>query len=239
MAGRAGVAGEVVEELQERIRSHAYGPGERLPAERALSEELGVSRPTVREAIQALVSMNVLEARRGSGIYVAPLDFGDLLRPLRFALELIEPALSSLFEVRLALEPLASSLAATRRSDDQLASMRRCMARAAAEDVSARHFVDLDTELHALIVEASGNELLVNLISSLSFLSHRSRSFTVREASMQTASARDHQAIVTAIAAGDAQRADTAMRHHLERAWRTAQRMRREDGATRSQASER
>ena len=216
-----GVTAEVVETLQDRIRDGVYLPGERLPAERALSDELGVSRPTIREAIQALVLLNVLEPRRGSGVYVSELEFDELLRPLGFALELAEPTLTGLFEVRLALEPLASSLAAERRTDDDLVRMRRCLGRA-NRPVSVPRFVAIDTELHTLIVEAARNELLAKIVASLSFLSYRSRSLTVRQKDMRTISARDHRLIVAAIAAGDADRAETAMRRHLERVWRAA-----------------
>ena len=221
----SGVAVEVIEALQERIRSGVYKPGDRLPSERALGDQLNVSRPTVREAVQALASMNILESRRGSGVYVAPLVLGDLLRPLRFALELSEPTLSSLFEVRLALEPLAAALAAERHTSDELEQLNRCVDLAGKDRVSSRRFLDLDTQLHALIVEASKNGLLQNVIVSLSFLSHQSRERTVRESGMRAASWRDHKAIVGAIATRDARRADAAMRRHLERVWRASRRI--------------
>jgi DNA-binding FadR family transcriptional regulator len=215
----------VIEALQHSIRVGVYKPGERLPSERAIGDRLRVSRPTVREAVRTLTAMRILESRRGSGIFVAPLVPGELLRPLQFALELSEPTLSHLFEVRLALEPLATALAAERRSADALQRMRRCVRAAADVRVSASRFVELDTQLHMLIVEASENGLLHNMVASVSWLSLQSRELTVRDDGMQAASIADHEAIVNAIGVRDAAAAEAAMRGHLERVWRASRRV--------------
>jgi GntR family transcriptional repressor for pyruvate dehydrogenase complex len=216
---QSGVAADVIETLQRRIRSGEYRPGARLPSERAICEQLRVSRPTVREAIGALAATHVLESRRGSGVYVAPLVPGELLRPLQFALELSEPTLSSLFEVRLALEPTAAAFAAERRSEGDLLRIRRCVHLAERDRVSKSRFVELDTQLHMLIVEASKNGLLHNLVASLSWLSLQSRELTILEPGMQAASIHDHRAIVAAIDRRDSDGAEAAMRRHLERVW--------------------
>ena len=216
-ATRVGVAAEVVEGIQNLIKVGIYKPGDRLPSERALSEQLGVSRPTAREAIQALATMNILEVRRGSGVYVSPLALSDLLQPLRFAIELNQPALSSLFEVRLALEPLAAALAAERASREEVDGLFACIDRASKVRVSPRRLVELDTELHQRIVDAAQNDLLINLIASLSFLSRQSREKTVREPGIASVTLLDHRAIVDAIARRNSSDAEAAMRQHLVR----------------------
>jgi GntR family transcriptional regulator, transcriptional repressor for pyruvate dehydrogenase complex len=109
--------------IQEQIRSGRLAAGERLPSERALSEALGVSRPTVREAVQSLAAMNILDVRHGAGIFVSSLGIHELLSPLRFALELGGPTVAQLFEVRLTLEPRAAELAAERASDEQVTAI--------------------------------------------------------------------------------------------------------------------
>jgi GntR family transcriptional regulator, transcriptional repressor for pyruvate dehydrogenase complex len=102
--------------IQEQIRSGRLAAGERLPSEPALSEALGVSRPTVREAVQSLAAMNFLDVRHGAGIFVSSLGINELSSPMRFALELGGPTVAHLFEVRLTLEPRAAELAAERAS---------------------------------------------------------------------------------------------------------------------------
>jgi len=181
-----------------------------------LSEELGVSRPTVREAMQALATMKILDVRRGSGVYVAPLDLADLLHPLRFAIELNEPTLDSLFEVRLVLEPLAAGLAAERATNEEIDRLKVCVERSARSRITLRRFAELDAELHRLIVEAARNGLLSNLIASLNLLSKQSRDRTVRQPGVPSATRRDHSAIVNAIADRNRDKAEAAMRHHIE-----------------------
>ena len=115
-----------------------------------------MSRPTVREAIRSLQAMNILESRHGAGTFVASLSVDELLRPLQFVLSLAEGGLDHLFEVRLLLEPGAAALAAERASDEQVAALRDCAARAEAEAVAdADAMLRLDIELHERIVEAS------------------------------------------------------------------------------------
>ena len=134
-------------------------PGQRLPSERALSEALRISRPTVREAIRSLQAMHILESRHGAGTFVASLSVEELLAPLQFVLSLADGALEHLFEVRLLLEPGAAALAAERATPDEVGDLRDCAARAekAVDDPDA--MLRLDTELHERIVRASANPL--------------------------------------------------------------------------------
>lgn len=214
-APNVGAAAEVVDRLKDRIRRGDYRPGDRLPSERALSDELGVSRPTVREAIRALATMNVVAQRHGSGIYVRSLDVFDLLEPVRFALELSEPTLASLFEIRLALEPLAARHAATRANSRELQRLASISHEAAQPRVSVTRFLELDAALHETILEASGDDLLRTIISSLSFLSNESRRRTVRRPGVRAMTVQDHTAIAEAIANRDEAGAANAMEQHL------------------------
>jgi GntR family transcriptional repressor for pyruvate dehydrogenase complex len=217
-----GVAAELVESLKQLIRDGAYRPGDRLPSERALSDEFGVSRPTVREALQALAAMKVVEQRHGSGVYVAPLAVYDLLEPVRFALELNEPRLASLFEIRLALEPIAARLAAARATDEEVEELWRIVEAAGRPRVSQARFVELDTELHDLVLRAARDDLLRSIVSSLGVLSRKSRQRTVRQAGVRNMTVRDHRAVVGAIDAGDGIAAARAMTRHIERVRRAS-----------------
>jgi DNA-binding FadR family transcriptional regulator len=212
-----GAAAEVVDELRSRIRRGIYRPGDRLPSERGLSEELRVSRPTVREAIQALSAMNVVTQRHGSGAYVTSLDVFELLEPVRFALELSEPSLASLFRVRLALEPLAARLAANRATDSEIEHLMAIAEETKAPRVTTARFLELDTDLHEALVAAARDDLLHTMISSLAFLAHRRRERTVKRPGVRTATIRDHGKIARAVAGRDEERAAKAMEQHLRR----------------------
>lgn len=221
-AGKASAAAEVIDEIKRRIRGGVYTPGDKLPAERTLSEELGVSRPTVREAIRALASMNIVTQRHGSGVYVRSLDVFDLLEPVRFALELSEPTLMSLFEIRLALEPIAARLAATRATDSERQQLTNIAREAAKPRVSTARFLELDTELHETLLRAARDDLLRTMISSLAFLSYESRKRTVRRPGIRAATVRDHSSIARAVARGDGDAAARSMERHLRHLWQSS-----------------
>jgi len=217
LARRTYVA-EAIRTVKDMILDGRLAPGQRRPPERSLSEALGVSRPTVREAIRSLQAMNILESRHGAGTFVASLSVDELLRPLQFVLSLAEGGLDHLFEVRLLLEPGAAGLAAERASEEQVAGMRDCAARAEAEAVEdAEAMLRLDTELHERIVEASGNPLLQHLWAATSALGAESRAYTVRIPGVRPQTITEHHAIVEAIAAKDAAGARAAMTAHIAR----------------------
>jgi GntR family transcriptional regulator, transcriptional repressor for pyruvate dehydrogenase complex len=211
---RKGATQVAIKALQGQILRGELRPGERLPSERALSESLGVSRPTVREAAQALSAMNVLEARRGSGTYVASLAVSELLEPLGFALELTTLTIRSLFEVRLALEPVAAALAADRATDDQRRSFSALRTREKRRLTRAQ-ILELDVELHELIVKAADNELLEAIARNLNALGRKSRELTVRKPGTATRAADEHRAIIDAILARSPEAARGAMETHL------------------------
>jgi len=211
-------AADVIRTIKDMILDGRLRPGQRLPPERAVSEALGVSRPTVREAIRSLQAMNILESRHGSGTYVASLSVEELLGPLQFVLALAEGGLAHLFEVRLLLEPGAAALAAERAGTADVAALRECIARAQAEDTAnADALLELDTELHERIVRAAGNPLLEHLLTAISALGRQSRSYTARLPGVLDSTIAEHEAIVDAIAAGDAAAARAAMEAHIAR----------------------
>jgi GntR family transcriptional regulator, transcriptional repressor for pyruvate dehydrogenase complex len=213
------VGSEVVDELKTRIRSGVYAPGDKLPSERTLSDELSVSRPTIREAIRALSEMNIVAQKHGSGVYVRSLDVFELLEPVRFALELSEPTLASLFRIRLALEPLAARLAAERATEREIEHLMEIANAAGAPRVSVSRFLGLDTALHESLVLAAHDDLLRTMTSSLAFLSHESRERTVRRPGVRAASIRDHSLIADAVRRRDARAAGAAMEGHLRNLW--------------------
>ena len=186
-----------------------------MPSERALSDALGVSRPTVREAAQALSAMNVLEARRGSGTYVSSLAASELLEPLGFVFELTKLTLRSLFEVRLALEPLAAALAAERATEEQRLALSDLRSRGERKRLARAQVLELDVELHDLIVKAADNELLEAMARSLNILGRQSRELTVRKPGAASRAAHEHRELIDAILRRSPDEARAAMDRHL------------------------
>jgi GntR family transcriptional repressor for pyruvate dehydrogenase complex len=212
---RRGASAEAVAAIQEMIRSGQLKAGEKLPTERELAEALGLSRPTVREAVQSLAAMNILDVRHGTGIFVSSLDLSALLAPLWFALELTEPAFDQLFEIRLMLEPFAAQLAAARASDDDLKAIQAAMEPLSEVGLDLEFRVVADIELHRRIIEASHNEILIGVVSSLGVLARKSRELTVELPDREQHAVDEHKALVAAIVRRDPEGARQAMHRHL------------------------
>ena len=214
---RSTLVADVASVLLEMIRKGDLKPGDRLPPERLLSQQLGVSRPTVRESVTSLVAMNVLEARHGSGTYVTSLDIEKLLQPIEAALSVFAADHDELFEVRLMLEPPAAALAAERIGEEQLHELVATTALSVECEDDVERFIQLDIEVHRLIVEASDNALLVRLMAALSALGEASRRQTARWPNVRRRAAHDHVDVVDAIVAREPDAARAAMRDHLLR----------------------
>jgi GntR family transcriptional regulator, transcriptional repressor for pyruvate dehydrogenase complex len=184
--------------LRTLIVRGRYQPGDRLPPERVLAEGLALSRPTLREAIRQLSEAGLLEARRGSGTYVAAID------------------LEALFAVRLQLEPFAARLAAARRTEARVTQLRTLLTRLRAQLDDPDAYAATDLELHAAIAEAADNAILLDTLRRLTDLAQVSRAVTSSRRSVRTATLRAVTRLVRAIRAGDETDAEDAMREHLE-----------------------
>lgn len=219
---RSSIGAGVTESLKQMIADRVFAPGERLPSQRALSESLQVSLPTVREAIRSLTDLGLLEVRHGSGTYVTSLDVADLLRPIEFALSLSGQQMAELFDLRLALEPAIARAAARRRTAEQVAAMRECIVLSREEGISDPRLLELDLQVHQLLVEATHNSLLAQIARMISSLGLASRRETVSLPGVEPETIRDHERIVEAIAARDEVAAEAATRDHLLRIQRLA-----------------
>ena len=152
--------------LRAMIASGELQPGQRIPTEGRLCEQLGVSRGPLREAVRMLGALGVIESRHGSGTYVSALEPSNLIGALSLTLELMPPeGLLSLYEVRRVIEAHATAQAASRITDRELATLVDLARRieGAAEDDPA---TDLDGQFHDVIADASGNPATAALLKA-------------------------------------------------------------------------
>jgi DNA-binding GntR family transcriptional regulator len=189
----------VVDELRERIVAGVYPQGSRL-LEEEIAVELGVSRNPVREALQALASDGFvdIEPRRGARVAVLTTQRTD-----------------DLFEVRQALEGLVASLAARKRTEAQLSELTAVVqdGLAASEAGDLDPLPALNTRFHQLLADAADNALLTDTLARLAHVIQWV--YTSRIALRSHRSWAEHAAILDAIAAGDADRAEREARHHI------------------------
>ena len=197
-------------------------PGAQLPSERELAVRLGVSRPSVREAIKSLEAEGRLDVRHGNGVFVAS-SAEDVLRR---AVQRARVDVDELYAMREVLEVPAARWAAQRGAPDGIARVQ------SAHDVlleaSARERVDyeelqmLDAAFHQSIVQAAGNRFLEQTQGVLGEILVRGMATTLSVQGRMEASRADHREILDAILAGDGRRAGAAARAHVRSAGRTA-----------------
>jgi GntR family transcriptional repressor for pyruvate dehydrogenase complex len=196
-----------------------FARGQRLPPERELATQFGVSRSSVREAIRELVALNILVTRPGAGTYVTELSTAELFAPLHFALRVDPPSLLHLFELRRILEPVAASVAATRLGDDAIAGLKDLVADAKRrfQGGDVEGLVQADERIHDEIMETMHNPLISAVIRSLREVAHQSRELTVSVPSVRGQTVDELESLVAALAAHDSLRAEAAMIRHLSR----------------------
>lgn len=199
-----------VDAIRAEIVGNRWAVGEKLPNEARLSESLSISRGTVREAVRVLVSEGYLDTRQGSGTYV--LSTADASRPLTMARR---ADLRDQFEARLALDAEAARLAAIRHNPAVISGLRSLLAERGNFDGSNKaEFVARDLSFHKAVVAASRNSVLVNMYEFFSTLISETIEATLRE-ELQEPDMAAHAAIVDAIASGDPDQAEAAVRRFM------------------------
>ena len=155
---------QTAEGLYARIVAEGRpGPGEKLPNELELSQELGVSRTTLREAIRSLVTQGVLEVRRGKGTFVSE-QVGEIEDFGFGGLERVKGQLRDLFELRSIFEPQAAKLACLRATEEELSDILEKGAAVEDRIRAGQDRVEADGAFHAAIVRATHNEFMVRLL---------------------------------------------------------------------------
>lgn len=204
----------LADSIAAEIEAGKYNVGERLPTERELAEQFGVSRPSLREALIALEMLGMIEARHGLGIYVTRAQL-----PLTAAAYDFEIGAFELIEARRLFEGEAAALAAATIDDEALAELERLLGLMSDEDELKAE--DADREFHMVIARATGNGAIVATIENLWELRNRSplaRNILTRaRGGGLEPRIVEHRRVVDALKAHDPAEARQAMRDHLER----------------------
>jgi GntR family transcriptional regulator, transcriptional repressor for pyruvate dehydrogenase complex len=212
---------QIVVYIRDTISSGQLRPGDRLPPETDLARSLGVSRPTVREALKVLEALNVLESSTGptGGTFVRPLDGAGVAEYLTDSITLLmdveELTLEELWAAREAIETRAVGMAAVRRTEQDLATMRRIIESDERKDFEL-YFPDIT--FHRTIADASKNRLLSLFMLSI----HRTirtlaERYILPEA--KEISQSQHRLLYESILGRDEELAKMRMKEHLQTAY--------------------
>jgi len=217
-ASRKTLSESVVEQFLEQFRRGELKPGDRLPTERELMEQFGVGRSTVREALQGLARMNLIEGRPGSGTVVKPFDLTAYLRPDLFSAMLGGSSATELLEVREIIEVAAIGLAAQRATADDLAALDDMLTSAAEALARNEPTYELSALFHVGLAHAAHNGLLLNIMLSLYELLRARGEHTVDLYSYLEWEIESHRELFNLVRAGDVAGAQRAMDAHLRHA---------------------
>lgn len=217
---------ELVQRLKEMIQNPATFPDGKLPPERELASQLGVSRNLVRESLITLEALGFIDIRDRLGAFIVNPYAEDLTAGLKFVSLWPDDMLIHVMEMRLVVEVSIAGLAAQRRTQEELEKMKQCLAMLVMvhtqPDGGASQGAQWDSMLHMLIVQAAHNPLLTRLYEGLSATMERYISMSrVKLLALEDWPAKivaEHTALVAAIEAGDPDAAREAQRQHLESA---------------------
>lgn len=182
-----------------------------------MGARFGVSRGVVREAIKVLSTMGLVESRQGSGIYVRNNPIPSISRALTLSVSADTASILRLFEFREEIESFAARAAARRRTEGDVAAMRRVLAAniASGTETDWDAFGETDHDLHLAIAAAADNPYLHAVVSATRQMQRDVMRIVARRSGVLAVAIAQHARVVAAIAAGDAEAAAAAMREHM------------------------
>jgi GntR family transcriptional regulator, transcriptional repressor for pyruvate dehydrogenase complex len=209
---------QIADQIRTLIRSGEFSPGSRLPPERDLARQLGVSRPSVREALIALEVEGLVDVRIGSGIYV--------LAPDRDGRDEVQAASGpfELLRARWVVEGECAALAAKSAKKVQIEAMEEALDLMQREMTDERQPVHADRLFHLRIAEGTGNGALVQVVKMLweerGGALYKQLEHHYDEPELWVSALAEHRAVLKPIAAHDPSAARIAMQRHLNQAYK-------------------
>lgn len=158
------ISSEIVTIIKDNLISGALKPGDKLPTEKELMEQLGVSRTPVREAIKILESIGVIQIKRGEGMFITNNLSQFTLNPLIFSLIMHSNDMEKLIEFRQHFEVLLMNMIITeKKSIDAIEEIYHTQAERMLPDLSAEELAEIDLEFHHAVLEATENPFVIEI----------------------------------------------------------------------------
>jgi GntR family transcriptional repressor for pyruvate dehydrogenase complex len=216
MNGLASKEKLIIAEIKSLINLKNLEPGEKLPSERLLAERLGVTRGSIRNAIQKLEFYGLLKSMPQSGTFIADLGLTAMNGMIDQILNLPKPDFKSLVETRIFLELKIVKFAAARRTEEDLSEIEEVLEKYKLKVLAGEDAVAEDLLFHLSIAKASHNPSLNRLMLSITpQIITDFEKYHVCKSNTALNAIDEHQAIVDAISAKDATLAEEKMKEHF------------------------
>ena len=214
---RVRVYQDVADQLRRLIVGGRLRVGERLPPERELAQQLGVSRASLREAVRALAQVGLLESRQGEGTFVREVDLAQLRELFPSLLITQSDLIRELLEVRKIWEPAVAFYAAQRATEEDVAALREILRRQEEKARQGLTAIEEDSAFHYTVAAAAGNSIIVRVMDALMELLAKSREQSLQMGGRPHWSLQGHRRLLAAVAAHDSQAARQAALEHIEK----------------------
>jgi len=209
---------EIVKQLIDLIEVGKLKPGDRLPSERQMAEELGVSRTAIREALRALESMGYIESKVGGGTFIREISLDKALLPFTTLLSQDKNLIKELLEVRQLLESEIALLASKRATEEDIKNMETALD-SMREDIEQGGIgLEGDNAFHNALAIAARNMAMTKILELCDELLSKSRESTLRIPGQPARSLEDHVAILHAVKERDHVLAQQLMKQHMIKA---------------------
>jgi GntR family transcriptional repressor for pyruvate dehydrogenase complex len=216
---------QVADQIEELIVGESLCPGDRLPGERQLAEQLGISRTVVREAIRLLSVRGLVEVKPGRGTFVRVLSPSDAAVPLQLLLKLRQcpDLLDHVYEVRHMIEIEVAGLAAERATEQDHMALEAAIEGMAVHIDDAEEFIMYDLAFHSALAAATHNDLFSVLLSAISGFWSEAAFLAYQAPSAAEDSLAYHRDILRHVEARDSEKARQAMCRHVRYSQEQAQ----------------
>ena len=213
---RTSVVQSAISKIKELIDEEYFNFGEKLPPERELAKILGISLPSLREALRALSILGIAEMRPGSGTYLRSSMSDWSSDPFSLLFNLSRPLHIDLFEARMGIEGIIAELAAKKRTEEDLQNMEEALQKMRSHVEDKKEYIKYEIEFHQAIIRAAKNTILKDFMEKMYKVLFESRRKTVEQLKdVYRESYLEHYQIYRHIKEGDPKKALKAMVRNL------------------------
>ena len=206
---------EIVQQVHQLIRDGVLAPGDRLPPERELAQQLNVSRASVREAMRLLDISGLVVVRPGAGTFITEDTVEAIIQAFSSMPSSEADAASHVFEMRLLLEPHVVSLAADRATEADIRRMNETLDSQEDDIAAGGTGVEFDSQFHYAIADATKNSALMAVTQAISDILSQSREPSLQSPERSRLSLQSHRRILASIEGGQSEEAARAMIEHI------------------------